>query len=367
MIHRFPHCLSLAALLVAAAAASAQEPQQQAPLMFDQVPATTPAYGQPAYGQPAQDAAAGNPAPTEPAPVDLQGVFGNPLPPVAQGLPNAPPTVAPATAAAPAPPFVLTDMEAQFVYQTLQMWETQSAKVNTFKADFQRLEYDRVFGPGGERPMIVSRGVLSYAKPDRGSFKIESISRWTKTDPANAAPDAPGDYKEQKEEIGEHWVCDGKAIYEYDHRSKQLRETRIPEEMRGLSIVEGPLPFLFGAEAKKLAERYWIRAKTGNPAEIWLEAYPRRQSDAANYDFVEVMLDRKTMQPLAIQVHLPGGQQRHVYTFESPSVNGTMDAIFGSLFSAPRTPIGWKRVVATESELPPGAPQAANPGDALQR
>jgi TIGR03009 family protein len=348
MIHRFLHGLSLAAFVVAAAAASAQEPQQQAPLTFDQVPAATPTYGQPAYGQPAQSPAQPQP-PANPA-VDPATLAGQP-----------------ATAAAPAPPFVLTDMEAQFVYQTLQMWETQSAKVNTFKADFQRLEYDRVFGPGAERPMIVSRGVVSYAKPDRGSFKIEKISRWTKTDPQNADPAAPGEYVEQKEEIGEHWVCDGKAFYEYDHRSKQLRETRIPEELRGTQIVEGPLPFLFGAEAKKLAERYWIRAKQGNPAEIWLEAFPRRQSDAANYDFVEVMLDRKTMQPLAIQVHLPGGQQRHVYTFESPSVNGTMDALFGSLFSAPRTPIGWKRVVATESELPPGAPQAANPGEALQR
>jgi hypothetical protein len=41
--------------------------------------------------------------------------------------------------------------------------------------------------------------------------------------------------------------------------------------------------------------------------------------------------------------------------------------LFGPIFNAPRTPLGWKKVVTTtETELPPG-PQAANPGAGLQR
>jgi TIGR03009 family protein len=160
-------------------------------------------------------------------------------------------------------------------------------------------------------------------------------------------------------------VCDGKAVYEYNHRSKQLVVTPIPEEMRGQSIVDGPLPFLFGAEATKLMERYWIRSKQGSAEQIWLEAYPRRQVDAANYDYVEVMLARKTMQPTAIQVHLPGGQQRHVYMFREPTINGKMEAWFGSLFSAPRTPLGWTRVVQQDPAAAP--PHAANPAAPVQR
>ncbi|HYO25555.1 MAG TPA: hypothetical protein VEQ85_11480, partial [Lacipirellulaceae bacterium] len=243
-----------------------------------------------------------------------------------------------------------------------------SSKISTFNADFTRFEYDEVWHADPKTPMIVSEGVLSYSKPDKGSFKIDVIKRFTKTDPADARPDAPGSYVEQKDEVGEHWVCDGKAIYQYDHRVKELKVTAIPEDMRGASIVEGPLPFLFGAEADKLVERYWIRATDG-PTEIWLEAYPRRQSDAANYEHVDVLLDRTTMQPLAIQVHLPGGKQRHAYKFGEPTINGKMEAWFGALFSAPRTPIGWKKVVMIETELPPGtpSPQATNPGEALQR
>ena len=122
----------------------------------------------------------------------------------------------------------------------------------------------------------------------------------------------------------------------------------------------------FGAEAKKLAERYWIRSTSSNETTINLEAYPRRQADAANYDRVDVILDRKTMQPTAIQVHLPGGQQRHVYTFHDATVNGKLEAWFGGLFSAPRTPLGWKKVVVQDGG-PGAAPQAANPDAGVQR
>jgi TIGR03009 family protein len=268
-----------------------------------------------------------------------------------------------AAPAAPAPPFVLNEVEHQYVFQILQMWESESAKVKTYNAKFDRLEYDAVWGPGADRPFIVSTGMLSYSKPDKGSFKIDQIKRWAKTDPKDSSASAAGDFVLQKNEVGEHWVCDGKAVYEYDHRNKQLVVTPIPEEMRGASIVDGPLPFLFGAEAEKLEARYWIRAKESTPDMIWLEAYPRTQGDAANYDSVEIQLERKTMQPKAIQVRLPGGQQRHVYAFRDATVNGKFEAWFGALFSSPRVPLGWSKVMSPASD----PTQAANPQAPQQR
>lgn len=353
--------------------------QQQAPLTFSdtppavaapaQQPGNDAAFPQPAYGQPPQGAPAQFPTdPSAPVGAPQPGALqpgALQAPASQQGFaPGAMPGV---PAMPPAPPFVLNKLDLEEVYKQLQFWQTASDKVKTFKSDFQRLEYDNVWNPGTERPMIICDGVLSYSKPDRGSFEIEKIRRWTKTDPASTAPDAPGDYVEQKEEIGEHWVCTGEAVYEYDQRNKQLRETVIPKELRGVNIVEGPLPFLFGAQADKLMARYWIRIKQSDAAQIMLQAYPRRQSDAVNYERVEVILDRKTMQPTAIQVYLPGGQQRHVYTFTAPTVNGTMDAVFGSLFKAPLTPIGWKKVRVEESELPPAGPQSASAAALQQR
>jgi TIGR03009 family protein len=317
--------------------------------------------------------------PAAPATADLAAsVYGPPQQQSPLGAPMAAPGPgAPAQpGAAPVqpmgPPFQIDNVEQQFVMQVLQMWEAESSKVNTFNADFERWEYDAVWGPGQDKALIKSTGTLSYSKPDKGSFKIDQINRWVKKDPQDTLPDAAGDYVLQKEEVGEHWVCDGKAVYEYNHRTKQLVVTPIPEQMRGQSIVDGPLPFLFGAEATKLMDRYWIRSKQGNAQQLWLEAYPKRQNDAANYDHVEVILDRKTMQPMAIQVHLPGQRgpdgktpQRHVYMFHEPTINGTMEAWFGKLFSAPRTPLGWTRVVQQDPAAP--APQAANPAAPVQR
>lgn len=249
------------------------------------------------------------------------------------------------------PPFQLSEVEQQFVLQLLKMWETESAKIKTFNADFERLDYN-VFGAANQ-PMIRSFGQVTYSKPDKGSFKINEIHRWKQDR-----------WEHQKQELGDHWVCDGKAIYQYVHREKILEVTPLPSELRGQSIVDGPLPFLFGAEAEKLLARYWIRPKQGNPEMIWLEAYPRRQADALNYSRVEIMLDRKTMTPTAMQLHAPNGQSRAVYKFTDPVVNGKLDALFGGLFNAPRTPIGYKRVVR---EAPTGGPQAAAPAEAARR
>ena len=323
---------------------------------------------EPSFAQQAQEPLYADQSAATPG-VDGLQIATSPLPTspaISQPPIGAPQSEAAAAAAAlpPGPPFQLTDVEQQFVVQVLQMWETESAKVQTFNSEFDRWEYDAVFGPGVEEPLIKSTGTLSFSKPDKGSLKIDKISRWTKNDPQDSAPNPEGDWKPQPDEIGEHWVCDGKAVYEYNHRDKQLVVTNIPPQMQGQDIVNGPLPFLFGAEAKKLMERYWIRSQTGNAAEIFLEAYPRLQSDAANYDRVDVQLDRKTMQPKAIQVHLPGGQQRHVYMFHHTKINAAnLGAWFGELFSAPRKPIGWTRVEANSA---PG-PQAANPQDGVQR
>ena len=316
----------------------------------------------PALGQSPQQRSAGsqliNAAESSPTPdFSRMATLGAPLAQVTSVPPQpsiAGTTPTPNPQSLPAgPPFQLTETDQAYVDQILQMWENTSKEIRTYDSAFERWEYDPVFGPA-EVPAIKSKGQLSYSKPDKGSFKIAEIERYVQKD-----PNKPGAYEPQKQEVGEHWVCDGKAIYEYKHDKKQLVVSALPEEMRGQSIVDGPLPFLFGAEAEKLKSRYWIRCKKSDAAEIWLEAYPRTQEDAANYHHVDVMLNRKTMMPKAIQVHMPNGRNRSVYMFDDkPTVNGALDALFGNLFNSPRTPLGWTRVV---EELPT-APQANQPG-----
>ena len=259
------------------------------------------------------------------------------------------------------PPFQLSPVEQQYVDQILQEWENRGEEVKTFDCEFERWEYDPVFGPGKNEPSIKSHGRLTYSKPDKGSFKINEVYRYVKTGGSQ-----PVEYQHQEHEIGEHWVCDGKAIYQYNHKEKLLEVQKLPESMRGADIVNGPLPFLFGAKAEELKARYWIRSKQSDASTIWLEAYPRTQADAANYHHVEVMLERKTMLPRGIQVHMPNGNSRAVYIFKTPKINSTMEKLFGGLFNEPRTPFGWKKKVL-EAPVDPVGPQATNPQGPTQQ
>ena len=263
--------------------------------------------------------------------------------------------------AGPAPlpaPFQLNAIEQGFLDQVLSSWQTESAKVTIFQCPFERWEYNQAFGPGKDIPLNKNKGDLGYKKPDQGSFQITEIRVW---DPSTK------DWVVKKDAIGEHWVCDGESVYEYRHDQKKLIVRPIPPAMRGQAIVDGPLPFLFGADAKKLNARYWLRAEDqpGNH-DILIQALPKLPADAADYRQVDVMLDRAKMMPKAMQVHMPNGD-RHVYMFDvdKAAVNGLSQKIM-ALFQAPRTPWGWQKVVEELPIDPPAGPgvgrQALDPG-----
>ncbi len=238
---------------------------------------------------------------------------------------------------APAPqparaPFLLTPQQRTYLDWVLQAWEQQSSRVKTFECRFVRWEYDPVFGDA-DKPKTEDKGELKYAAPDRGSFEIKG--------------DRP-----------ERWVCNGKSIFEYNYAKKQLIEHKLPPELQGKTISNGPLPFLFGAKAAELKERYFMRVVTPadrrDKGEIWLEAYPRHQQDAANFRRAELILKTKDMEPYALQVYDPGGKNHTAYRFYDVVVNDPLQQFFKiNPFLAP-TPPFWKKIV----EEPP-APQVS--------
>ena len=248
--------------------------------------------------------------------------------------------------------FQLNAVQQAYLDQVLSSWQNESAKVTIFQCPFERWEYNEAFGPGGDLPLNKNKGELSYQKPDKGSFQIMEVRTWQANSRplASATAQPNGDWVVQPNAIGEHWVCDGQNVYEYRHDQKQLVVRPIPPQMQGKAIVDGPLPFLFGAEADKLKARYFMRAEQPqDPNDILISARPRFQADAADYKQVDVMLDRQRMMPKAMQVYLPNGD-RHVYMFDlaNAEVNGHLQRIM-ALFRAPRTPWGWKRVVGSDA------------------
>lgn len=246
---------------------------------------------------------------------------------------------------------MLTPSEQTFLDQVLAMWEKESSGINTFKCTFTLWEYNAAFGPnGGNGAKSEARGEIKYKAPDHGAYRVTELGEWSP---------AAKKFVPIREGL-DHWVCNGKAIYEFAHAKKQLIERKIPPALQGKAIADGPIPFIFGAKADKLRQRYFLRDVT--PSDwvkkgIWLEAWPRFQNDAANFEHAELILTQPDFLPFALQIYLPGGKNRRVYQFDDRKKNGWLDAIID--FREPSTPLGWKRLVEPAPGDPAGQPPAA--------
>lgn len=243
----------------------------------------------------------------------------------------------------------------------LKFWEFHSSKIERYRSDFERWEYDRQnFHP--TEPLTFAKGKVNYAKPDKGLFEVTSLRQGRKTAGGKI------EYVDQQNAEFEKWICDGKTLFEFDHRNKQLIERGLPPEMQGEQIVEGPLPFLFGAKKAQIEARYWVRINPKPPVKgvFWLEAVPKRREDAANFKKVEIVIpDEDKFLPKAIILHHRGGTQT---TFEfvnrENDWNDTFEklAVWNRAFFNPATPLGWKRVRQPASQQQTAQPRSRAPG-----
>lgn len=223
----------------------------------------------------------------------------------------------------------------------LNFWEFHSGKIERYRCDFQRWEYDRQ-NFDQQQFQTYSKGRIKYAKPDKGLFEVTELTQVQKQ-----AGGKFGFDKQQATEF-EKWICDGKTVFEFDHRNKQLIERGLPPEMQGKQIVEGPLPFLFGAKKAQIEARYWVRINPEKKNVFWLEAVPKHREDAANFKQIDIVIpDNKEFLPKAIILHHRGGTQT-TFEFEKRETNWSQAfealAIWNRAFFNPATPAGWKRV-----------------------
>jgi TIGR03009 family protein len=307
--------------------------------------------------QPQAPAAGQNARPSVPKPD--QPVY----PPTQPGFERRPATAAgQASASAPGqaprlpPPFQLTPQEQTWLDQVLTAWEKENQKIKTFDCKFRRWEYAPSLARTKEEAdnaAHVDLGIIKYATPDKGKYQVFSTIQFL--------PD--GTEKEVPIEANraELYICDGKAVYVYDPVKKCRHEHQLPPELQGKAIVDSPMPFIFGAEAKKLRERYYMRIvppSADAKNQIWIEAYPIFQPDAANFHHCLLILETPKLQPMAMMMVLPGGKNRSSYKFYDVVVNDSWKLFKSNPFVA-YTPRGWEKEVhppqsATAPKPPPG-------------
>ncbi len=249
----------------------------------------------------------------------------------------------------PPPPFTLTPQQQAQVDRILDQWEKHNQSIKTFDCRFKRWIYDTVFVEKDKpnEAKFVEMGIVKYKAPDRGKFCVETAER-------NGSIEPIGDAR------AEQWVSDGKSIFEFKYAQKEMIEHVLPPRLQGKAIADTPLPFLFGSEAQRLKQRYWIRVITPGDAkgQVWLEAWPRYQQEKANFDRAEFIINQADMSPVALKLVQPNGKDYTTYAFYDVVVNDPLQFFHVSDPFRPMTPFGWKRIVEQPPpQQPPGQPQ----------
>ena len=271
--------------------------------------------------------------------------------PAAAGVAPAPvatsPTPAPgaqpmtAQAQAVAPKFQLTPEQEAYLDKVLTAWELHSAQIQTFQCKITRWEYNQIHQDPANpsKASAIRQGEIRFAMPDQGYYRIDEKSLEGASSP-------------------EQMICDGKSLFMYDYASKKIREMPLPPEYQGRGITQCPvLPFLFGARKDDLKRRFLMQVKpTSSEQDIVIEAYPRLPDEAAQYRFVQIMLNIQkngTILPTGLRIWLPGGQIIHTYRLTDLEINRTSlpEFITGNPF-APKVPMGWELISADTSAAP---------------
>jgi TIGR03009 family protein len=269
----------------------------------------------------------------------------------------------PPAARPPFPP--LSEADLAQLQILLQNWEKQSQGTKTLDSKFTRWHFDMFAAPAGVHATR-SDGVIKYASPDKGLFRVDR-----KVFFAGMQGGEP-QFKEQPGQHGEHWVCNGTQLIEFDRSNQQCRIQDLPPQMQGQKIFNSPLPFVFNLNAQQIQQRYWVRqVKAPKPGIVLVEAWPKRQDDRAQYKLVQIALDEKSYMPQALIMYAPNFDPKTApkwdhYEFSEVKRNAIGDGFqkFLGNFIPQKPPASWKilRDKFTMPADPPAQRAAAGGG-----
>ena len=233
--------------------------------------------------------------------------------------------------------------------QILGFWEYSTGQIQRYRSRFKRFEYE-------PNRTTYSEGVIKFATPDKGLFRVEKVQHTRRSD----QPGEGEKWTEQKQGYREHWVCDGKSVWEFDHQQQQLIERALPPDVRGQRIIEGPLPFMFGAKADQIRQRFWIRPFWPEIAEgkqeYWLELIPKTREDVVDFKKLHIIIDESDYLPKGM-ILFHRNASKTTFVFESRETNWNIVAqqlnIFFREFYAPKAPRGWEKIVQPTSNVAP--------------
>lgn len=194
--------------------------------------------------------------------------------------------------------------------QILHNWSQATRQIKELKGEHNRFVYDHVFETETQ-----AKGKFYYRAPDMGRIDLHPYKY--APNQVSQKRNAQGQPFTLVEDKPEKWICDGERLMQVNEQERQVDVYPIPEDSRGTSIMNGPLPFLFGMPPEVAKRRYQLTLVSDDSERCIVEAVPRLQSDAANYKKAAILLEKKTWLPKAVKLYDPAGNKETVFAFEN--------------------------------------------------
>ncbi|MDR1291695.1 MAG: hypothetical protein LBK06_10900 [Planctomycetaceae bacterium] len=264
-------------------------------------------------------------------------------------------------------PFVLKPEEQRELDDFLLRWEKYSETVNNYGVDFNAFFYDPTnpLSPPVTssdpqlKPMKIMFGSFSFVAPKKFVYHVEG--EWLKKERIKYI-----DPEVTPNVTAEKTIIDGQSLYFYDFPAKKVVQYRMPPEVMNRTIANGPFPLIFGAKAVDMKKRFSMKIVT-NPdyrdKEIWLWAVPLLPEDQQEFVKIEIRLDKRTMNAMALKRIDPNEKSYTTYTLQNPKINKIDILGLGNIFN-PTIPRGWKHEIQDQTQainnpnLPPNASTA---------
>jgi len=248
--------------------------------------------------------------------------------------------------------------------QILEHWANASSRIEKLEGSHLRRVYDSVFEV--ER---LSEGQFWYERPDKGRIDVKPTQVTQSMIDEREVPGAKVRRKQNGKPFDlvpgkpEKWVCDGVRVFEIDEDKKSAQVAQLPPNMQGTSIMDSPLPFLFGMPPEKAKERFHLsfsRPFDPKSGYAYITAKPKRNQDAASWSQADVILNLKNFLPHAIQLKDPPGTGITVYAFQDLKVNPTIwsrkpTTWFTNFFQPDLRGYNVVNIDANAPQRPPGA------------
>jgi TIGR03009 family protein len=242
-------------------------------------------------------------------------------------------------------PFILKPEEQRELDEFLLRWERYSETVNNYEVDFNAFYYDPTSPLSTPvtssdpqlKPLRIVFGYFKFVAPRKFVYHVEG--EWQQKERVKYI-----NHEITPNVFAEKTIIDGQSLFSYDFPAKKVTQYRMPPDVLNRTIANGPFPLIFGAKSDDMKKRFSMKIVT-NPdyrdKEIWLWAVPLLQDDQQEFAKIEIRIDKRTLNAIALKRINSNEKSYTTYTLNNPRVNKFGAAALSVVFN-PDVPRGWK-------------------------